>query len=180
MDLTLYFVAAALAMDRLAVSAIGELTKVKPKATGALRIAGSFGSFQSLMTLLRWLAGNNFIEAISGVDHWVAFGLLASVGAKTICESIKKKARLLSLDVYSLLVMSLATSIDALATGLCLTITGGYIFSSTVVIGVVSFVLSLFGFYTGNRVGKFTGGKAEAVGGLILIAIGAKTLLEHL
>jgi len=180
MDFTVPLTAVALAMDCLAVSIAGGLTKSKPRMNDVFRVAASFGSFQSIMALLGWFAGSSFMEVISGVDHWVAFVLLISIGTKMIYGSTNKEKNPLSFDAYSLLMLSLATSIDALAAGLCLTILGESVASSVIMIGTVSFILSLTGFYAGKRLGRLIGNKAEIAGGLILIAIGLKTLLEHL
>lgn len=180
MDFTVPLIAVALAMDCLAVSIAGGLTKNKPRRNDVFRVAASFGSFQSIMASLGLFAGSSFMEVISGVDHWVAFVLLISIGMKMIYGSMNKGKNTLSFDSYSLLMLSLATSIDALAAGLCLTILGESVASSVVIIGIVSFILSLTGFYTGKRLGEFIGNKAEISGGLILIAIGLRILLEHL
>ena len=180
MNLMVFIVAVALAMDCLAVSVAAGLTRISKKVSDALKIATSFGSFQSIMALLGWTAGRNFIEFVAGIDHWVAFVLLASVGTRMVYGSTSREKHPSYLDLRSLLILSLATSIDALATGLCLTILDGTLTSSVATIGAVSFLLSFIGFYTGKQVEEFIGSKAEAIGGLTLIAIGLKTLIEHL
>jgi len=120
---------------------------------------------------------------ISSIDHWIAFGLLCLVGAKMILESTRQKPGEKKGDPTSghvLLMLSIATSIDALAVGVSLAFLEASIEGPAMAIGTVTFLISSLGVYVGNKFGHFLGKRAEAVGGLILIAIGAKMLLEHI
>jgi len=135
------------------------------------------------MPVVGWLAGLGVREFIAAVDHWVVFGLLTFIGAKMIYESrrfgpIEKETDPLNVSV--LLVLSIATSIDALAIGLTLSFIASAIIVPVIIIGIVTFVLSFLGVYIGDRFGHFFEKKIEAAGGLILIAIGVKILIQHL
>ena len=122
------------------------------------------------------------LDLISGIDHWIAFALLSLIGGKMLFEAIKRKDREEKADPssgYVLLTLSVATSIDALAVGVGFSFLRVVILFPAVVIGIVPFVMSFFGVYLGDRFGQYFGSKIEIVGGLILIGIGVKTLLEH-
>ena len=183
MDLaTVLLIAVSLAMDSFAVSiAHGMTIKNRRVATGLI-MAFSFGLFQALMPVLGWLAGLTFIDLISSFDHWVAFGLLAFIGGKMIysarTEPEPEKDTKLTAPV--LLMLSIATSIDALAVGLSFSLLQVSITTPVIAIGVVAFLLSFAGFNFGNKLGKFFERKVQVVGGIVLIAIGIKILLEHL
>ena len=183
MDLaTILLIAVSLAMDSFAVSiAHGMTIKNRRVATGLI-MAFSFGLFQALMPVLGWLAGLTLINLISSFDHWVAFGLLASIGGKMIysarTEPEPEKDTKLTIPV--LLMLSVATSIDALAVGLSFSLLQVSITTPVIAIGVVAFLLSFAGFNFGNKLGKFFERKVQVVGGIVLIAIGIKILLEHL
>ncbi len=177
------FIAFGLAMDAFAVSITSGLTIKSLKINNALRIAIFFGLFQAIMPLIGWLAGLSFRDFISGVDHWIAFGLLSIIGCKMIYESSKMELsnkRINPLNVYVLLMLSFATSIDALAVGLSLSFLNVSIALPAIIIGIVTFLLSIFGVYLGNRFGHYFERKIEIIGGLILIGIGIKILIEHL
>ena len=177
------FVAVGLAMDSFAVSITSGATTKNPRINGALKMAMLFGLFQAGMPIIGWLAGLGAIEFISGVDHWIAFGLLGFIGCRMIYESFKiepKKEEVNYLSVYVLLMLSVATSIDALAVGLSFAFLRIFIAIPIIVIGIVTFVLSFLGVFAGNRFGNFFGKRIETVGGLILIGIGIKILFEHL
>jgi putative Mn2+ efflux pump MntP len=179
---TVFFIAVGLAMDAFAVSITSGLT-VRPFRLGfAFKIAFLFGLFQALMPVLGWLAGLSFRSLISGFDHWIAFGLLAFIGGKMVFEgfsdgSATKERNFLSL--YILLVLAVATSIDALAVGLSFALLKTSIVFPAVVIGVVTFVISSVGVLIGSRFGHHFENKAEILGGLILIGIGIKIVIEH-
>lgn len=180
--ITVVLIAFGLAMDAFAVSITGGLTIKSLKISGALKIALFLGSFQGIMPLLGWFAGLSF-RGISAFDHWVAFGLLTAVGAKMIYESLRadlngKKTSPLNTRV--LVVLSLATSIDALAVGLSLSLLSVSIVLPAIVIGVVTFLLSFLGVYLGNSFGHYFRRRIEIIGGLVLICIGARMLIEHL
>jgi putative Mn2+ efflux pump MntP len=176
MDLiTILIIAFGLAMDALAVSITSGITIKQQKINNALKIGLSFGSFQAFMPLIGWLAGLSLRDLISGVDHWIAFGLLSLIGCKMIYEStkIRDDKEIRSLNVFVLLLLSIATSIDALAVGLSFAFLKIAIVTPIIIIGVVTFVLSFFGVLVGNRLGHFFESKMEILGGLILIGIGA-------
>ena len=155
--LTIIFVALGLAMDSFAVSITSGIAVKNPRFNGALKIAMFFGLFQAGMPIIGWLAGLNVLELISGVDHWIAFGLLGLIGCRMIYESIKtepKKKEINYLSGYVLLMLSVATSIDALAVGLSFAFLRVSIAVPIIVVGIVTFVLSFLGVFAGNRFGN--------------------------
>jgi putative Mn2+ efflux pump MntP len=179
---TVLLIAVSLAMDSFAVSiAHGMTIKTRRVATG-LGMAFSFGFFQAFMPVLGWLAGLTFIDLIASFDHWVAFGLLAFIGGKMIYEARTnyEEAKDAKLTVPVVLILSVATSIDALAVGLSFSLLQVAITMPIIAIGVVAFLMSFGGFNFGNKLGKFFERKVQIVGGVVLIAIGIKILLEHL
>ena len=135
-----------------------------------------------LMPTIGWLAGVSFKEIIMGVDHWIAFGLLTFIGLKMIFDSTKKEKEQEEkrIKLYSLVILAFATSIDALMVGLSFAFLQSSILEPIIVIGVVTFFLSIAGFFFGDSLGRVFGNKVKIVGGLILIAIGLRILLEHL
>ena len=171
-------------MDAFAVSVATGATYKKQGSNHVFKMAFAFGGFQAIMPVVGWLAGLTLREFIRDYDHWVAFILLAFVGGKMIYESFRIKRVQQQADTLSaamLLVLALATSIDALAVG----ITFSFLLASSlaiaiIIIGLITFVLSYAGFYIGKSFGHFFETGIEAVGGLILIGIGVKILLEHL
>ena len=181
--ITIIFIAFGLAMDAFAVSITSGLAIKHLKINNALKIAIFFGAFQAIMPLIGWLAGLTLRDFISGIDHWIAFGILSFIGCKMIYESIKIKSyqkEINPLNVYVLLILSIATSIDALAIGLSFAFLKIFIVTPAIVIGAVTFLLSFLGTFVGNRFGHFFENKIEIAGGLILIVIGIKILIEHL
>jgi putative Mn2+ efflux pump MntP len=177
--------AAALAMDCFAVAMGMACGSDRLTARQTLRLAFHFGLFQFIMPILGWFAGENIIRTIRGVDHWAAFGLLAFVGGKMIRESFKEEKDPSTRPAdrtsgFPLLVLSVATSIDALAVGLSLAVLQINIIYPAALIGVVSFALTVLGSKLGPVVGRIIGQRAELAGGLILIGIGVKILAEHL
>jgi len=182
--LTLLGIALGLAMDAFAV-AIGtglQLCEVTRRQT--FRLAWHFGLFQAFMPIIGWLAGLTLVAYIAPVDAWIAFGLLAFIGGKMIYEAFKGKDdegdRCDPTKGWSLVVLSIATSIDALAVGLSLAVLGVSIWYPALVIGVVAGVLTVIGLYLGKRFGALLGRQMEALGGLVLIGIGVKILVDHL
>lgn len=171
-------------MDAVAVAmACGLAAREGRPGRQAFKIALFFGLFQALMPLLGWLAGMSLRSLISGLDHWVAFGLLAFVGGKMFVESFRLKEATGSsgpMRLPTLLLLSLATSIDALAVGLSLSLLRTPIAGPALLIGAVTFILSFLGGLLGSRLGTRFGRRVEALGGLILVGIGVKILLEHL
>ena len=180
---SIIFIAFGLAMDAFAVSITSGLAIKKLKINSALKIALFFGIFQAVMPLIGWLAGLSFRNFIVGIDHWIAFGLLTVIGCKMIYESTTMeldKKKVDPLNFYVLFILSIATSIDALAVGLSLSFLKVFIAIPAVIIGIVTFSLSIFGVYFGNRFGHYFERKIEMAGGVILIGIGIKILIEHL
>ena len=169
-------------MDAFTVSIVSGTAYRQLKVKHALRIALSFGAFQALMPLVGSLAGLTIRDYIADYDHWVAFGLLAAVGGKMIYESFKitPKKKFNPNDVFVLLLLSIATSIDALAVGITLSFLDVSIALAVVVIGLVTFILSYLGVYIGKKAGQFFESRIEAIGGIVLIALGIKILIEHL
>lgn len=178
--LSILLIGLGLSMDATAVAVTCGAAGIRSR--DALRIAAFFGGFQSLMPILGWLGGTGLEKFISGFDHWIAFGLLAVVGGRMIYESFRpeheKKIDVQNIKV--LLVLALATSIDALAVGVSLAFLQTPIIRAAVIIGIVTFCLSLAGVYLGKAIGRFLRGKMELIGGLILIGIGIRILIEHL
>jgi putative Mn2+ efflux pump MntP len=178
-------VAVALAMDCFAVT-MGMACGAKGLTMKqAVRMAAFFGGFQFVMPVLGWLAGDRLLGLIKGFDHWVAFGLLALIGGRMIYESFglsdeEKACRPDQTQGRRLVLLALATSIDALAVGLSLGVVRTSILYPAVVIGATSFVLTVVGAKLGPIVGRIVGRRAELLGGLILIGIGIKILVEHL
>jgi putative Mn2+ efflux pump MntP len=182
LDLTTVLIALSLAIDAFSVSMTHGLANKSFKLTNALKIGVSFGSFQAIMPILGWQAGVTIMDFISGFDHWIAFGLLSIVGGRMIYESTKNESQKLikSLSTGVLLMLSIATSIDALAVGLSLSFLRVPILVPTIIIGLVTFSLSFLGVYFGNRFGHFLGNKIEVVGGIVLIVIGLRILLTDI
>jgi putative Mn2+ efflux pump MntP len=180
--LTVGLIAVGLAMDCFAVSLCkGLATKVERTKTAFL-MAFFFGIFQAGMPLIGYAAGIYLLDVISGYDHWIAFGLLGAVGSKMLWESFRgeKTESCKSVGLRELLILSVATSIDALAVGLSFAFLHMSILFAAGIIGVVSFLFSILGFFLGKKAGERFGGYAETAGGLILIGIGVKILSEHL
>ena len=177
--------ALALAMDCFAVTLGMACGATGLTMRQAVRAAVYFGGFQFAMPILGWLAGDRLIGLIRNVDHWVAFGLLALVGGRMIYEAFEvrdedKSCRPDRTRGRRMIVLALATSIDALAVGLSLGVVRTAVLYPAAVIGGTSFVLTVAGAKLGPLVGRIVGRRAELVGGIILIGIGVKILVEHL
>ncbi|MCE1157784.1 MAG: manganese efflux pump MntP family protein [Spirochaetia bacterium] len=189
--LTSFLMGLALSMDALAVSISASIcTDSIPRAV-SLRAAAFFGFFQFAMPLTGWLLGSTFRQLIQGYDHWIAFGLLAFVGGKMLWEGIRVRIPAYCPDpdeikdhgimkIHSLLLLALATSIDALAVGLSLCMIGSPILWPSVIIGVTTYVVCLLGIQFGKNLKRLFGDWADIVGGIVLIGIGTKILIEHL
>ncbi|MEM3442760.1 MAG: manganese efflux pump MntP family protein [Candidatus Bathyarchaeia archaeon] len=175
--LTLFAIAISLALDAFSVSiASGMQTK-----SVALKMATSFGAFQAIMPLIGWSAGIELLDLISGVDHWAAFIILSIIGCKMIYQALKKeKPQKKQLNLYTLLFLSIATSIDALAAGLSFAFLKISILTAITVVGAVTFALSFSGALFGNKLGETFLDKVEVASGLILIGTGTKIVIEHL
>lgn len=181
----IFLVGIGLSMDAFAVALCKGLNMKKLNYFHAVIIALFFGGFQALMPFIGWFLGNSFEAYILSVDHWIAFGLLAYIGGKMAYDAIKGKEEEIEnsgdkLDIKELFIMAIATSIDALAVGITLAFSKIPIMQSITIIGVTTFVLSITGVLIGNRFGMKFKNKAEIAGGVILILIGCKILLEHL
>jgi putative Mn2+ efflux pump MntP len=180
--LTILVIAVGLAMDAFAVSIASGTAYRQLKVRHALRIALFFGGFQALMPLIGALAGLSVKNYIAEYDHWIAFVILTAVGGKMIYESFKITQAEKSnnpTDILVLLALSVATSIDALAIGVTLSLVAASIITAVLVIGLVTFALSYAGVMIGKKFGHIFESKIEAVGGLVLIILGVKILLEH-
>lgn len=184
--LTLFLLSAGLAMDAFAVSVCKGLSMKKTGIAQALIVGLWFGGFQALMPIAGYYAGISFMELISAWDHWIAFGLLALIGLNMIRESLGKedescgKTQSNPLAFKTMLLASIATSIDALAVGVSFAAMNTVkIWYAASVIGIVTLIFSAVGVKAGHIVGKKMASKAELVGGIILIGIGVKILLEH-
>lgn len=179
----LLLVGVGLSMDAFAVALCRGLNMRKLNLRHALVIALFFGGFQALMPLAGWALGRQFSTYIENYDHWVAFFLLAFIGGKMVWEARGEEPASGCedrLDLKELTLLSVATSIDALAVGITLAFLQVNIFSSVSIIGATTFSLSLLGVILGNRFGARYQSKAELAGGIILVLIGLKILLEHL
>jgi manganese efflux pump family protein len=180
--ISVIFLALALAMDAFAValSTGGYLRSVSPRQ--AFRLSFHFGLFQFLMPLLGWFTGVQISHLISDYDHWIAWGLLTAIGAKMIYEAGHGDS-LFKTDVtrgMTLVGLSIATSIDALAVGLSLAILNTDIFFPSLVIGIVAAAMTLLGLRIGERFSHRYGKFIERAGGIVLLLIGLKILVEHL
>ena len=182
MDLfTIILIAVGLSMDALAVSVAKGMSITSNKWKPALLLAGLFGGFQAMMPVIGWLLGLSFADLIMGVDHWIAFGLLAFIGGKMVLDGFNdKKEEDTCLTMPIALTLAVATSIDALMVGMSFAFLETSILLPIVIIGLITFVLSLLGFIFGSRLGNVFGSRIEIVGGIILIAIGLRILIEHL
>jgi putative Mn2+ efflux pump MntP len=181
--ITIIVIAVGLAMDAFVVSIVSGGAYRQLHVKHALRMALFFGAFQAFMPLIGSLAGLSFKNYIQNYDHWVAFGLLAAVGGKMIYESFKIKAveeNPNPSNIFVLLLLSVATSIDALAIGITLSLVTSSLALAVIIIGLVTFALSYAGVVIGKRFGHFFENRLEAVGGLILIGIGVKILCDGL
>ena len=181
--LSIALVAIALSMDAFAVSIVTGSIYKQLRIAHALRMALSFGGFQAFMPLIGSLLGRGLQAYIGAYDHWIAFGLLAFVGGKMIYESFaieSAEKNLNPANVGVLLTLSVATSIDALAIGVTLSLLSSSIILAAAFIGLVTFSLSYAGVAIGKRFGHFFESKIEIIGGLILIGIGLKILIQHL
>ena len=176
-----------LSMDAFAVAICKGLGMRKVNYKQMLLIALFFGGFQALMPLLGWLLGRQFEQYITSVDHWIAFTLLVLIGANMLREARKGDDTTDAETVYDaplplgqLLLMAIATSIDALAVGISFAFLGVNIWLAIAIIGMTTFLISAAGVFIGNRFGNRYEKRATIAGGIILILLGVKILLEHL
>lgn len=181
--LTTFLIAIGLAMDVFAVSlGIGTL-QCNHSGRFLFRLSFHFGLFQGMMTFLGWLAGSTVAALISSFDHWIAAGLLTFVAVRMIRSGLDPKSESYDCDPSRgsmLIILSVATSIDALAVGISFAMLTVNIASSSLTIGIVSTVLSLIGLRVGYRLGTMFGKRMEILGGIILLFIGVRILITHL
>ncbi len=175
-------IAFGLAMDAFSVAVATGMSLGDVTHRQSFRLSFHFGLFQFLMPVFGWLTGKMVEEYISAFDHWFAFVILFYVGAKMIHDALSSDGDAVRGDPtrgLSLLVLSVATSIDAFAVGLTLGLIGGPIVEASVVIGIVAAAMTFVGLKLGKHAGDLLGQRMEIVGGLVLIAIGVKIVLDH-
>ena len=178
----LFLIAVGLSMDAFAVSVCKGLAMPKCTFKKAAIVGLWFGGFQALMPAIGYILGAQFQEAIASIDHWIAFVLLALIGGNMIHEALDndEEEADASLDVKTMFLLAVATSIDALAIGITFAFLKVSIIPAVCFIGIVTFIISFAGVKIGNVFGARYKNKAEIVGGVILIFLGLKILLEHL
>lgn len=184
----LFMIGVGLSMDAFAVAICKGLAMSRINWRHAAVIALFFGGFQALMPLVGWALGTQFADLITPVDHWIAFALLAIIGGKMLYEALRgdddeaadASAEGERLDAKELVMLAVATSIDALAVGITFAFLGVNIVEACALIGVTTFVLSFVGVAVGNQFGARFEKPATIAGGIVLILIGVKILLEHL
>jgi putative Mn2+ efflux pump MntP len=186
---SILLLAFGLSMDATAVAAARGLKLKRIELRHVLLIAGFFGGFQAIMPLLGWLLGSRVGHAIAAWDHWVIFVLLGGIGGKMLWESFRgdegddsddAAADANAFGLKVLLLLAIATSIDALGAGIVLPLMGAPLGLSLLTIGVTTAILSAAGLFLGHRFGSALGRRLDALGGLVLIGLGVKTLVEHL
>lgn len=181
--LEIALIGVGLAMDAFAVSICKGLAMKKMNYQKAFIIALFFGGFQALMPALGYLLGNAFASKIAAIDHWIAFILLAMIGINMIKEALSKEADECvdeTLRLRDLTMLAIATSVDALAVGITFAFFNVSIVLSTTIIGIITFVICVIGVKVGHVFGEKYKSKAELAGGIILIVMGCKILIDHL
>ncbi len=180
---TLILISLGVSADAFAVALGKGLQLRRLRLRDAVLIAATFGIFQAAMPVIGWLLGTSLRSYITEIDHWIAFGLLAVIGGKMIWEALRahpdERPDDEPIAVRELLVLGVATSIDALAVGISFAFLEVSIVAAVIAIGVITFAVSLVGVFLGHRAGIRFRGPAEVVGGLILILIGLRILLDH-
>jgi len=179
---TIIPLAIAFSADAFAVSICKGLCVQKVKLKHCLTVGLWFGAFQAIMPLIGYFLASSFIKHIESFDHWIVFILLSLIGANMVRESIKQEEQeeACSFGLKSMLPLAVATSIDALAGGVAISVDKLSVWVSITFIGLITFSLSIVGVIIGNKFGKKYKSKAELAGGIILILLGIKTLLEHM
>lgn len=178
----IFFIGVGLAMDAFSVSVCKGLSMKKLDIKKALIIAIYFGVFQGIMPLIGYFLGSTFESLISGIDHWIAFALLEFIGINMIREAFgdENKNANDKVDFKTMIILAVATSIDALTVGVTFAFFNVNILLAAFIIAIVTFALSLVGVKIGNRFGNKYESKAEIMGGIILAFMGLKILIEHL
>lgn len=176
--LEIFLIAVALSMDAFSVSAACAISRKKISLRQSLIIAGTFGFFQFAMPLIGWSIGEIAYDYISAFSKWIAFFILAIIGAKMIFDSLRcrQSCTAMFLAAKTLLMLAVATSLDALSVGILFSCLDSEVMLPSIIIGVTTFIISLMGIKLGNFLGSCAGGKFEILGGLVLIAIGLKIL----
>jgi putative Mn2+ efflux pump MntP len=180
---TILITAIGLSADCFAVALSISISQPGMSFRKFIRFPMAFGIFQAMMLLLGWLAGSTIVDLISAYDHWLAFGLLAVIGGRMIWESFHEEEEKTERDInkwFTLLALSIATSIDSLAAGLSYAFLSVDILLAGITTGLMAFIFTYIGYYIGKKVGSLVGQRAETAGGIILILIGLRILLEHL
>jgi len=182
-NIEIILIAFGLSMDCFAVSITAGVTNKQITTNKTLEVAVLFGIFQGLMPLIGWLLGLSVKSYIENIDHWIAFGIFLLIGGKMIIESLKSPIdkKPLNIDkIWVVIALAIATSIDALILGTSFVFLNVSILKSIIIIGSITFLVTLLGVFVGKKYGYFCRSKAELIGGLLLISIGTKILLEHL
>jgi len=180
---TICGIAVGLSMDAFAVSITSGFVTKNLKVRQAFRMAIFFGSFQAIMPIIGWMSGLFIRNLIASYDHWIAFALLSFIGLKMIYESLnpeKDEHKACPMEFQRLIILSIATSIDALAVGFSLSFLNLQIIIPAIIIGIITFSISFLGVFLGKQFGHIFENRLEQIGGLILIGIGIKILFEHL
>ena len=183
--LSIFLIAIGLSADCFAVALSGGISEKNHSWPRRLRVSFSFGLFQALMPVLGWLAGRTVVEFIADYDHWAVFVLLAIVSGRMLWGAFRPEHNQQDKEIditkgFMLITLSIATSIDALAVGLSFGFLQVNIGVASLTIGVVAFLVTMIGFVVGKRVSKTIGKRAEALGGIILLAIAFRILLSHI
>ncbi len=181
--ISIFFVAIGLSMDAFAVAISNGIVLKEVTFKEMFKIGLFFGIFQGVMPVIGWFCGKTFSNYIVNIDHFVAFGVLAFIGGSMIREALKGEDNEEVKEPNSLkviLLMSVATSIDALAVGVSFAMINTNILIPAIMIGVITFIISSIGVFIGKKAGDLFKKKAEIIGGIILILIGLKILIEHL
>jgi Predicted membrane protein len=180
--LTVFFLAVGLGVDAFSVAIGIGATNVKKSWAPVLRLASAFGAFQFAMPIIGWLAGLTVVGIIANYDHWIAFALLSYVGGRMIWEALRKDKEKETNDQtkgFPLLLLSIATSIDALAVGFSFSVLKEQILFPAVIIGIVCFFMTATGMLFGKGLARIFGKKVGIFGGVVLIVIGVKILIDH-
>ena len=180
--LELFLIAIGLAMDAFAVSVCKGLSFKEMSCKKAVMVGVYFGVFQALMPAIGYFLGTTFESLVTQIDHWIAFVLLGIIGINMLREAFNKENEEANdrVDFKTMLVLAIATSIDALAVGITFAFLKVNVLLATLLIGIITFGLSVIGVKLGNKFGDKYEKKAEVTGGIILILMGLKILLEHL
>lgn len=178
----IFFIGIGLAMDAFSVSVCKGLSMKKMNIKNSIIIATYFGAFQGIMPIIGYTLGTTFENLIASVDHWIAFGLLTIIGLNMIREAFNKDEKTSNdnVDFKSMIILAIATSIDALTIGVTFAFFDVNIYLSSLIIAIITFILSLIGVKIGNKFGKKCESSASIIGGCILIFMGIKILIEHL